>query len=171
MDNTSLPKSGSSRLAWAVAAGAVIVAIGMAWRLSAFETKQTQNPKTAIATELLPRLSSEAQAASPPPENALDLTTEQRRMKRYDKDADGFVSREEYLASRRKAYGKLDKDGDGKLSFDEYATKTIDKFNTADASGDTKLSVTEFATTAAKRKAAALVECPPEGNNASDRDG
>lgn len=84
--------------------------------------------------------------ASPPPEPS----REERRLARYDKDKDGRVSRDEYLASRRKAFAKLDRDGDGRLSFEEYAVKTSDRFVSADGNRDGRLSAVEFATTARK---------------------
>jgi hypothetical protein len=79
-------------------------------------------------------------------------TREQKRFSRYDKNKDGKVELDEYLAARRKNFDKLDTNHDGKLSFDEYAAKAIDKFNGA---GGRKgwLSEAEFATTAPVRKA------------------
>ena len=69
--------------------------------------------------------------------------------------ARGELTRDEYLASRRKAYAKLDANGDGRLSFDEWAAKTTTKFATADKGRDGALDAAEFATTAVKRKAGA----------------
>lgn len=88
-------------------------------------------------------------------------TREQKRLGRYDKDKNGEVTRDEYLASRRKAYARLDKDGDGRLSFDEWATKAIVKFATADRDRSGAMNAAEFATTAVKRKAPARANCPP----------
>lgn len=85
---------------------------------------------------------------------------EARRFNRYDKDKDGAVTRDEYLATRRKAYARLDLDGNGSLSFDEYSAKTTKKFNTADLNRDKQLASAEFATTAAKRRARPAA-CPP----------
>ncbi len=59
-------------------------------------------------------------------------TREQKRSDRYDKDRNAQVTREEYLAQRRKAYAKLDANHDGQLSFDEWAVKTTTKFAEAD---------------------------------------
>src|SRR5438105_12833978 len=56
-----------------------------------------------------------APLADPP--KASEKTREERRFSRYDKDRDGKVEREEYLASRRKAFAKLDVNGDGRLTF------------------------------------------------------
>ena len=85
---------------------------------------------------------------------------EQRRFARYDKDKDGKVTREEYLAARRKAYARLDVNHDGRLVFDEWAAKSIGKFATADHDRSTALDPKEFATTAVKRKESLATPCP-----------
>ncbi len=95
------------------------------------------------------------------PPAATQRTREQKRFDRYDKDRDGRITRDEYLASRRKAYAKLDTNGDGRLSFDEWAAKTTTKFATADKGRDGTLDAAEFATTAVKRKPARRADCPP----------
>lgn len=107
-------------------------------------------------------------ADSPLPDTApeaTDRTREQKRFDRYDKDRDGKVTRDEYLASRRKAYAKLDTNGDGQLSFDEWATKTTTKFATADSDRSGAMTRAEFATTAPKRKPKRPVRCPPAPAN------
>jgi hypothetical protein len=81
-------------------------------------------------------------------------TREQKRFSRYDKNKDGKVEADEYLAARHKNFDKLDADHNGALSFAEYAAKGIEKFDTA---GGRKgwLSPDEFVATApppAKRK-------------------
>jgi hypothetical protein len=86
---------------------------------------------------------------------------EAKRFKRYDKDKDGAISRDEYLAARHKAFAKLDTDHDGKLSFDEYSVKAIGKFSDADVDHNGRLSPEEFATTAVKRKPRTKAVCPP----------
>ena len=88
-------------------------------------------------------------------------TREQKRFDRYDKDRDGRITREEYLASRHKAYAKLDANGDGRLSFEEWAGKTITRFATADRDRSNAMEPTEFATTAPKRSAKPRCACPP----------
>jgi hypothetical protein len=92
---------------------------------------------------------------------ALPKTREEKRFNRYDKDRNGSITREEYLASRHKAFAKLDKDGNGTLSFDEWAIKTETKFATADKDKSGAMSPAEFATTAVKRKAPRRNNCPP----------
>lgn len=100
-----------------------------------------------------------------PPE-ATDETREQRRFARYDKDEDSKVSRDEFLAARRRNYDKLDTNHDGKLDFDEYAAKAIVKFTGADKDHSAALNLSEFATTAVKRKT--TVPCPPAARQEED---
>lgn len=90
-------------------------------------------------------------------------TREQRRFGRLDKDKNGSITREEYLAARRKAFAKLDTNGDGRLDFDEWAIKATTKFAGADKDKSGELTATEFATTAVVRKARpkAKCVCPP----------
>jgi hypothetical protein len=93
---------------------------------------------------------------------ASDKTREQKRFDRYDKDRDGTVTREEYLAPRRKAYAKLDTNHDGVLSFDEWAVKTETKFAEADKDKSGAMTPAEFVSTAPKRKAPRVRrDCPP----------
>jgi len=108
--------------------------------------------------------------ALPEPPAASEKTREERRFSRYDKDKDGSVAREEYLASRRKAFAKLDKNGDGRLDFDEWAIKTTTKFAAADADHDAKLTAVEFATTKIVRKTARRVACPPVAATKDEED-
>ena len=82
-------------------------------------------------------------------------TREEKRFGRYDKNKDGKVQADEYLAARHRNFDKLDVDHNGALSFQEYAVKGIEKFN---AVGGRKgwLSSAEFVATAPpppKRKA------------------
>jgi hypothetical protein len=95
-------------------------------------------------------------------------TREEKRFGRYDKDRDGSITREEYLAQRRKAYAKLDTNHDGQLSFDEWAVKATTKFAAADHDRSGAMTAAEFATTAVKRKPAR--RCPPAQARASQPD-
>jgi hypothetical protein len=97
---------------------------------------------------------------SPVPE-ASARTREEKRFDRYDKDRNGGVAREEYLAARRKAFAKLDVNGDGRLTFDEWAVKSLGKFAAADRDKSGVMDRTEFATTAVKRTAKPRCTCPP----------
>lgn len=95
-------------------------------------------------------------------------TRQEKRFGRYDKDRDGGITREEYLAARRKAYAKLDVDGDGRLSFDEWAAKAAGRFAKADQDRSGVMDPAEFATTAVKRKPAR--RCAP-ASPSSEGDG
>ncbi|WP_425229892.1 EF-hand domain-containing protein [Sphingomonas sp.] len=92
---------------------------------------------------------------------ATEQTREQRRFGRYDKDRNGQITRDEFLAARRKAFQKLDRNGDGQLSFDEWAAKAIGRFATADHDHSGAMSAAEFATTRVVRHARARANCPP----------
>ena len=85
--------------------------------------------------------------------SATAKTREQKRFDRYDKDRNDAITREEYLASRRKAFAKLDTNADGRLAFEEWAAKTTDKFTGADKDKSATLTRAEFLTTAPKRTA------------------
>ncbi|WP_375287782.1 EF-hand domain-containing protein [Sphingomonas sp.] len=109
-------------------------------------------------------ISSDGDEARPLPDavpEASPKTREEKRFSRYDKDRDGAVAREEYLASRRKAFAKLDANADGRLTFDEWAAKTTAKFAGADKDKSGTLTPTEFATTAVKRTVRPRCVCPP----------
>lgn len=97
-------------------------------------------------------------------------TREERRFDRYDKDCNDAITREEYLASRRKAFAKLDTNGDGRLSFEEWAIRTTTKFAGADADKSGAMSRAEFATTAVQRRTPAKTRCicPTPGEDAED---
>jgi hypothetical protein len=89
----------------------------------------------------------------PAPPEASELSREQRRFFRYDRNYDWRISRTEMLSSRTDAFRKLDKDGNNLLTFEEWAVTTVDKFETADANDDNELTPVEFATTRPKRAA------------------
>ena len=114
-------------------------------------------------------------AAAPPPQaagpadeplpdsvpEATERTREQKRFDRYDKDRDGTVTREEYLAQRRKTYAKLDLNHDGVLQFDEWSAKIQGKFAHADRDHSNGMNPAEFASTAVKRKPPRRANCAP----------
>ncbi|RZM28282.1 MAG: histidine kinase, partial [Sphingomonas sp.] len=79
------------------------------------------------------------------------------------------ITRDEYLAQRRKAFARLDTSGDGQLSFEEWAVKATTKFAAADRDRSGAMTPAEFATTAVKRKPAP--RCPPVRAQAADEEG
>lgn len=86
----------------------------------------------------------------PEPPQADDLTQEQKRFFRYDRNRDLRISRNEMLASRADAFRKLDVDGNNLLTFEEWAVATVNKFNAADRNGDQELTPEEFVATKPK---------------------
>lgn len=81
-------------------------------------------------------------------------TREEQRFARADRDDDGEIVLEEYLANRRRNFDRLDANGNGRLEFAEYAVEGREKFAKADADGNARLDAAEYATTAAKPRAA-----------------
>jgi hypothetical protein len=118
-------------------------------------------PKLAIGPA--PAHAAEDPVSAPPA--ATEATREEKRFNRYDKDRNGTVTSEEYLAARRKAYAKLDVNGDGKLDFDEWAVKATTKFAGADADKSGTLTAREFETTKVVRKEKAIVPCKPAADS------
>ena len=164
---------------WFAAGGAALLAITgvVLWRSGHATGDPAQLPARAFADVTAP--APEEAAADPAPRRrhyatravapeapeADPITTQERRLARYDKDRDGAVSLEEYLANRRKSFAKVDANGDGKLSFEEYSAKAEAKFEAADLDHQGKLSPAEFATTAVKHRAHAKC-APPEAREA-----
>lgn len=87
----------------------------------------------------------------PAPPVASELSREQRRFFRYDRNRDLRVTRNEMLSTRTDDFRKLDKDGNNLLTFEEWAVTTATRFDQADANRDRELSQAEFARTAPKR--------------------
>ncbi len=102
-----------------------------------------------------------APVADAPKSPLTEADRQARRLKRYDKDASGSVSRAEYLVNRRKSFAKADTNRDGRLDFEEFAAASAKKFSGADRNADGQLSPSEFASTAPKRKPKAACVCPP----------
>ncbi len=87
----------------------------------------------------------------PTPPEASELSREQKRFFRYDRNYDWRISRTEMLSSRTPAFQKLDKDGNNLLTFEEWAVATVDKFENADSNKDRELTPAEFASTRPKK--------------------
>lgn len=146
---------------WRYLAGGVAVMLMAAAGWLFFGTARTQPVLPPVPEQAV---SSEGDAARPLPDKVPEATAqtrEQKRFGRYDKDRNGSIAREEYLASRRKAFAKLDSNRDGRLGFDEWAAKTTAKFAGADKDRSGTLTAAEFATTGVKRTARPRCVCPP----------
>ena len=118
-------------------------------------------PRQAAASATGAASDSDVPEASP-------ATREEKRFNRYDKDRDASITREEYLAARRKAYARLDVNGDGRLDFDEWAVKATTKFAAADRDKSGAMNATEFTATAVRRAASPRAKCPPRPTAPAD---
>ena len=130
--------------------------IGMFWWQGRAEVEAAAPPPGLIplaealpAPDLLP-ITDPGDMQGPAPPEASDLTKEQQRFFRYDRNRDWRITRSEMLATRSDAFRKLDKDGNNLLTFEEWAVTTVEKFEGADANRDRELSPGEFATTKPK---------------------
>ena len=82
----------------------------------------------------------------PAPPEASELSREQRRFFRYDRNRDLKITRNEMLSSRTAAFRRLDTDGNNLLTFEEWAISTSNRFDGMDADGNDELTQAEFAT-------------------------
>lgn len=131
-------------------AALVMAGIGLFWwqgRAAVEKAAPPPEPVVSLAPDALPTAGTE-EAVGPVPPEASELTREQRRFGRYDRDSDGRISRTEMLSTRTAGFRKLDKDGNNLLSFEEWAVATVDKFEGADVNRDDQLTPREFAVTA-----------------------
>lgn len=132
-----------------------LVGLGAFWWQGRAQIERGAPPPTPIeTTDPLPEIpvSDPGDMVGPAPPTATELTREQRRFFRYDRNRDWRITRTEMLSTRSDGFRKLDKDGNNLLDFEEWAVATVDKFEGADADGDNQLTPGEFATTAPKRR-------------------
>ncbi|MFN2100633.1 hypothetical protein [Altererythrobacter sp. MF3-039] len=133
-----------------------MVGIGLFWWQGRAEVEQGAPPP--MPAEVSPS-SDELPSADitdfegPEPPEASELSREQRRFFRYDRNRDLRITRNEMLSSRTDAFRKLDQDGNNLLTFEEWAVTTVNRFEEADADGNLELTQREFAATAPKRPA------------------
>ncbi|WP_067731924.1 EF-hand domain-containing protein [Novosphingobium naphthalenivorans] len=142
-------------------AALVMAGIGLFWWQGRAEVEKAAPPPDVVASfdpENLPS-ADPGEVAGPALPEATQLTREQRRFGRYDRNSDGRISRNEMLSTRTAAFRKLDKDGNNLLSFEEWAVSTVDKFDHADINRDDQLTPEEFARTAPPLKPKAKCSC------------
>lgn len=144
---------------WRYLAGAVGALLLAGGGLVLWQSLNASPPLTPSA----PTATAESAALVDPPA-ASEKTREEKRFQRYDKDRDGKVAREEFLATRRKAYAKLDTNGDGRLSFEEWSLKTSERFAKADGDKSATLTAEEFALTRIARKPTRPAPCVPDND-------
>ncbi|RXZ66080.1 EF-hand domain-containing protein [Pelagerythrobacter rhizovicinus] len=151
-----------NRLVLGAVAALMIAGLGMFWWQGRAEVERGAPPPLAEVEELddgvLPQVDP-ADMTGPEPPEATELTREQRRFFRYDRNRDLKITRNEMLSTRSDGFRKLDTDGNNLLTFEEWAVTTAERFEGADADGDGELTPAEFATTAPKRKPKPACEC------------
>jgi hypothetical protein len=142
-----------NRLVLGAIAALALVGLGLFWLQGRAEVERGAPPPSASAPNAEPTELPSANVAGmvgPAPPEATELTKEQQRFGRYDRDRDGRITRNEMLSTRSDAFRKLDTDGNNLLTFEEWAVATVDRFEGADANRDNALTPAEFATTKPK---------------------
>jgi hypothetical protein len=142
----------------------LLVGAGIFWWQGRAETQRGAALPAAISAALpddtLPAADGSGLHGAAPP--ALDeVSREQRRFDRLDRNRDAKITRTEMLGPRVAAFRKLDVDHNNLLSFEEWAVKTSDRFRGADRNGDQALSREEFATTKPKPAKQPACRCTP----------
>ena len=139
----------------------LLIGIGLFWLQGRAEVERGA-PPPAPRPEATPTGLPSADVTGlrgPEPPEATELSREEQRFFRYDRNRDRRITREEMLSTRTDAFRKLDKDGNNLLTFEEWAVATVDRFDKADADGNRELTPAEFATTAPRPTATPRCRC------------
>jgi Ca2+-binding EF-hand superfamily protein len=149
-----------NRLALGAILATMLLGLGLFWLQGRAEVERGAPPPPALAA--LPQglpTTNVAGLRGPAPPEADELSREQRRFFRYDRNRDLRITRDEMLSSRTEGFRELDKDGNNLLTFEEWAVSTVGRFTSADRNRDGELSQAEFATTAPKPAAKQKCNC------------
>ena len=143
-----------NRLILGAVSALLMVGVGLFWIQGRAEVERAAPPPDPAALaqespdpEVLP-LADVAGLRGPEPPEASELTREQRRFFRYDRNRDMKITRNEMLSSRTDAFRKLDTDGNNLLDFEEWAITTAERFDEMDTDGNRELTAAEFAASA-----------------------
>ncbi|WAT18415.1 hypothetical protein OZN62_02210 [Aurantiacibacter sp. MUD11] len=141
----------------------VMVGLGLFWMQGRAQVERGAPPPDPAAEEIgdpdaLP-LADAGDLTGPEPPEASELTREQRRFFRYDRNRDLKITRNEMLSTRTDAFRRLDTDGNNLLTFEEWAITTSDRFAEMDANEDNELTQAEFATSAPAPRASSRPSC------------
>lgn len=144
-----------SRILLGLFLGLVLASVGLYWWQGRAQVEQLAPPppdpeEFGPTPDELP-LADPGDLLGPAPPEASELTREQRRFFRYDRNRDWRITRNEMLSTRSDGFRALDVDGNNLLTFEEWAVTTANRFDAADSDGDGKLTPAEFATTAPRR--------------------
>ena len=136
-----------------VLGGLVLAGVGVFWwqGRAAIEMGAPPPPAATPAPDpmKLPLADPGGMTGPSPPEMS-DLSREEQRFFRYDRNRDRLITRSEMLSTRTEGFRALDKDGNNLLTFEEWAVSTVNRFEKADGDGDERLTPREFAATAPK---------------------
>lgn len=137
-----------------VLAGLALAGVGVFWWQGRAEIENKAPPPPAPEAPApdpgaLP-IADPGTLQGPAPPEPSELTREEQRFFRYDRNRDRVITRDEMLSTRTDAFRALDKDGNNLLTFEEWAVTTVERFEKADGNGDGRLTPREFATTAPK---------------------
>lgn len=130
-----------NRMLLGAVAAMVLLGIGMFWLQGRAQVEEAAPPPEPPATspttdpDALPSADIAGMRGPAPPESD-EITREQRRFFRFDRNRDGRITRNEMLSTRTKAFRKLDKDGNNLLTFEEWAVTTATRFAEMDRDGD-----------------------------------
>ncbi|WP_338245015.1 hypothetical protein [Aurantiacibacter hainanensis] len=143
----------------------VLVALGLFWMQGRAQVEEGAPPPNAERgaglqedPDALPS-ADVSDLTGPEPPEASELTREQRRFFRYDRNRDLKITRNEMLSTRTDGFRQLDVDGNNLLTFEEWAITTSSRFEEMDADGDRELTQAEFATSAPKPRRTSRPSC------------
>lgn len=143
-----------NRLVLGAVLALVFAGVGLFWWQGRAEVEQGAPPPMeqpeAPPPETLP-VANPGDLRGPAPPQATELTREEQRFFRYDRNRDRRITRNEMLSTRSEGFRKLDKDGNNLLDFEEWAVATAQRFDGADANRDRELDLAEFVRTAPRR--------------------
>lgn len=149
-----------NRLALGAIAAIMLMGLGLFWLQGRAEVARGAPPPVIPTPSPTGLPSADVSGmVGPPLPTADELTREQRRFFRYDRNRDLRITRDEMLSTRVDAFRALDKDGNNLLTFEEWAVITVNRFEGADRNRDGSLDQAEFATTAPKPKPTPKCKC------------
>jgi len=131
----------------------LLLAIGLFWLQGRAQVEEGAPPPDPALlpgaadadTDALPT-ADVAGLEGPAPPEADELSRDQRRFFRFDRNRDGRVTRNEMLSTRTNAFRRLDKDSNNLLSFEEWAATTAERFAEMDTNGDGNVVLAETTT-------------------------
>lgn len=130
-----------------------LAGVGLFWWQGRATVEEGAPPPPVLAPapdpDALPIADPGAMRGPAPPEVS-ELTREEQRFFRYDRNRDRLITRNEMLSTRSDGFRALDADGNNLLTFEEWAVTTVKRFEGADTDGDGRLTPHEFAATAPK---------------------